>query len=216
MNTTRTYSMTNRAEGVAGTRDRITGAALDLLLELPYEDVTLAGIARAAGVSHQTVLNHFESKEGVAIASARVLSEQTVAARNAGAAGDTKSAVHALVGEYERWGDANFRWAATSERLGQLASMLEEGRASHRAWLVDQFGAQLPTAAAARERTLAAVYAATDVYTWKLLRRDLHLSRTETERVIGDMVSSVLAHKTTSSQTTSSQTKSRRRAGKSR
>ena len=37
-----------------------------------------------------------------------------------------------------------------------------------------------------------ALHAATDAYTWKLLRRDLHLSRTETEKTMADLVVGVL------------------------
>ena len=44
-----------------------------LFLEHAFEDVTLAAIAAAAGVSHQTVLNHFSSKEGVVLAVAEEL-----------------------------------------------------------------------------------------------------------------------------------------------
>ena len=40
---------------------------------------------------------------------------------------------------------------------------------------------------------LCALYAATDVFIWKLLRRDFGLSRTETERVIRDMVEAIVA-----------------------
>jgi hypothetical protein len=32
----------------------------------------------------------------------------------------------------------------------------------------------------------------TDVYTWKLLRRDLRLSRSETESIMGDLVRGIL------------------------
>ena len=37
-----------------------------------------------------------------------------------------------------------------------------------------------------------ALHAATDVYTWKLLRRDLGLARAETERTIVQLVEGVL------------------------
>jgi AcrR family transcriptional regulator len=43
--------------------------------------VTLARIARAAGVSHQTVINHFGGKEVVVVAVAELLKEQTESAR---------------------------------------------------------------------------------------------------------------------------------------
>jgi hypothetical protein len=54
------------------------------------------------------------------------------------------------------------------------------------------FGPSLPTARAARRRAIHALHAATDVFTWKLLRRDLHLSRTETERTMTDLVVGIL------------------------
>jgi hypothetical protein len=99
--------------------------------------------------------------------------------------------VRALVGDYERMGDANFRWAA-SERLGRLAPLLDDARAGHQAWIVEMLGAGLPSGGPARRRAVNALHAATDVYTWKLLRRDLHLSRTETERTIVDLVVGIL------------------------
>ena len=71
MKSTRSYTMNTRADAVADTRDRIIRSAIGLLLESWYDDVTLAAIAAAAGVSHQTVLNHFESKEGVALGGRR-------------------------------------------------------------------------------------------------------------------------------------------------
>ena len=49
-----------------------------------------------------------------------------------------------------------------------------------------------PLRAAARNAVLA-LYAATDVFSWKLLRRDLGLSRRATQQVITDMVEALLA-----------------------
>jgi AcrR family transcriptional regulator len=191
MKSTRTYTMATRAEGVAATRERIARAAAALFLEHAYDDVTLAGIAGAAGVSHQTVLNHFESKEGVVLGVAELLKTETLSARYDATPGDVSGAVRALVGDYERIGDANFRWAA-AEGLDLLAELLDEARQTHQAWLLAMFGEQLPTAPAARRRGLHALHAATDVYSWKLLRRDLHLSRTETEKTIAALVAGVL------------------------
>ena len=54
------------------------------------------------------------------------------------------------------------------------------------------FGDRLPTTPAARKRAVHALHAATDVYVWKLLRRDLGLSRTETEKTMADLVVGVL------------------------
>ena len=180
--------MSARADGVATTRQRIVAAAKALLLAEHYEDVTLSAIAAAAGISHQTVLNHFESKEGVARAVASDLGGETNAARAAARAGDPASVVRVLVGEYERFGDANFRWAAMSDRLGNVAEVLDEARASHQQWLESMFADQLPVERRARRRMVNGLHAATDVYTWKLLRRDLQLSRAETERTMTHLV----------------------------
>ncbi len=187
----RTYTMGSRADTVAATRERIAREAMALFLEHAYEDVTLAAIAKASGVSHQTVLNHFESKDGVVLAVAELLETETLSARYDAEPGDVAGAVRALVGDYERIGDANFRWAA-SERLKNLSELLDEARRSHQAWLVAMFGGRLPSAPAARRRAVHALHAATDVYSWKLLRRDLGLSRTETENTMADLVAGVL------------------------
>ncbi len=54
------------------------------------------------------------------------------------------------------------------------------------------FAADLPRDPDARARAVNALHAATDVYTWKLLRRDLRLERGETERTMADLVRGVL------------------------
>jgi AcrR family transcriptional regulator len=180
-----------RADGVADTRDRILAAATTLFLEQAFDDVTLASIAKASGVSHQTVLNHFGSRIGVVIAVADGLGRATAEARSA-VPGDAGGAVHALVGDYERIGDANVRWVAASERYPELVPLLDGARAGHQQWLRDVFGAELPRGAGAARRTVHALHAATDVGTWKLLRRELHLSRAETERIMVDLVTGAL------------------------
>ena len=187
-----TYTMAVRAEGMAATRDRIVQAALKLLLQQAYEDVTLAAIAEAAGVSHQTVLNHFASKENVGAAAAEMLSRQTQEVRDRAVPDDQPGAIAVLVGEYERFGDPAARWAMASERLGSLAPLLDRARAGHQAWLDRIFSDRLPKAPAARRHAIHALHAATDVYTWKLLRRDLKLSRADTERIMLDLVYGIL------------------------
>ena len=190
----RTYTMAARAEAVASTRETIVREATQLFFDHAFEDVTLADIARAAGVSHQTVLNHFASKAGVVLAVAELISTETTDIRNRAVPGDVPGAVHLLVGEYERFGDANFRWAATAERFDVVNDALDVGRASHQAWLDTMFGGRLPSTPTARRRAVNALHAATDVYSWKLLRRDLGLSRAETERTIVQLVEGILDH----------------------
>ena len=204
----RTYTMAARADGMVATRERIVRGALRLALEQPYEGITLAAIAEAAGVSHQTVLNHFESKEKVGAAAAEVLSRETTAARERARPGDSGGAVAILVGEYERFGDASARWAVASEQLGSLAPLLDTARTNHQAWLERIFADSLPNVSERRRRAVHALHAATDVYTWKLLRRDLRLSRAATERIMLDLVNGILA---TPSASSAQRSRSRRR-----
>jgi AcrR family transcriptional regulator len=194
MNAARPYSMTTRSARAEATRRRIAEAATELFVARPYAEVTLADIAEAAGVSHQTVLNHFESKAGVAAGAAELMGEQTNPARYAAEPGDVAGAVHALVGEYERMGDANARWAI--EALDEIAHLLDQARASHQEWIVALFGAALPPEGPDRRRAVNALHAATDVYTWKLLRRDLRLGRAETETTIIALVEGILRGET--------------------
>ena len=192
MKSVRVYNMGSRADGVANTRDRILRSALKLLMDNWYEDVTLTDISDAAGVSHQTVLNHFESKEGVAHAVAQIASRETEDRRSKAIPLDIPSVVATLVSEYERIGDANVRWAISADRLTSLAPLLDKARSSHQRWLEDYLLGPHPAKPAERRRLVNALHAATDVYTWKLLRRDLRLSRAETERTMIELVSGVV------------------------
>lgn len=192
MKMTRAYIQSGRAENAIATRARILAAAQELFLEKAFEDVTLAAVAKASGVSHQTVLNHFESKAGVVLGVAEALATQTDHTRNAARPGDIGGAIAALVTEYERIGDANVRWAMSGDRFPELAAQMDVARAGHRTWLAAMFGDRLPTESPGREHVLDALHAATDVYVWKLLRRDLGRDRAETEKTMADLVVGVL------------------------
>lgn len=189
----RAYDMTGRAGAMAGTRRRIAEAALGLFLEHDYEAVTLAAIGRAAGVSHQTVLNHCQSKAGVVVAAGELFSEQVDALQADATPGDVPSVVRAACTRYEALGDANARWGALSTRVPEVADALARGRANHQQWLQEVFGEQLPDAPEERRRVLHGLHAALDVHTWKLFRRDLELSREQTEQQLTDLVLGVLA-----------------------
>jgi AcrR family transcriptional regulator len=192
MKSTRSYDMTARGESAASTRERIARAGAALLMERSLEDITLAAIARAAGVSHQTVLNHFGTKEGVASAAVDEIMSGTEELRASAVPGDLRGAVRIVVDQYEQSGDSNVRWAMSAERLGSFAPRVDQARAFHQEWLARVFADFLPRGTAARRRTINALHAATDVYTWKLLRRDLGLSRQETEKTMADLVAGVL------------------------
>jgi AcrR family transcriptional regulator len=185
--------MRARAEAVEATRDRIARAAMERFLADPYDDVTIAAVATAAGVSHQTVLNHFGSKEGLFLASADIFSADIAEMHERQRPADPESAVALLVERYEATGDGNVRLALVEDRIEAVKAGLGAGRANHQEWLEDVFGERLPRSAPLRRNAVLALYAATDVFSWKLLRRDLGLSRRATQQVIIDMVEALLA-----------------------
>lgn len=194
---TRSYSMQARARGVQRTRERILAAARRHFFELPYDEVKLADIAAEAAVTQQTLLNHFASKEGLLLVLAEVLAPEIWALRGTTAPGDVTAAVRGLMRQYEALGDGNVRLAAVAERIPVLARGLQSVRGDHLGWLEQTFAGQLPADPRDRRRALAALYAATDVGTWKLLRRDLGHSRAETTTVLENLVRAVLTTATT-------------------
>jgi AcrR family transcriptional regulator len=182
-----------RARGVERTRDRILGAARRRFFELPYDEVRLGDIAAEAGVTQQTLLNHFSSKEGLLTELAQAVAPEVARLRGTVRPGDVRAAVRGLVRQYEAIGDANVRLTAAADRVPGLRAGLTYARGEHQAWLEKTFAPQLPADPLARRRALAALYAVTDVGTWKLLRRDLGRSRAETTAVLESLVRAALA-----------------------
>jgi hypothetical protein len=75
-----------------------------------------------------------------------------------------------------------------------LKRLLDLGRRNHRAITAAHFAPWLdPQPAAARESTLDVLVLATDVYAWKLLRRDMGHSREATQARMRQTVAAILA-----------------------
>ena len=110
------------------------------------------------------------------------------------APGDVEAAVARVIAVYEDWGDGVIRNLAQEERHPALKPLLDRGRAAHRAITAETFATWLePLAEPDRRRTLDALVAATDVYAWKLVRRDIGRSREETATLLRRLVDAVLA-----------------------
>ena len=197
MNAKRPYRMSARAETAQQTRARILSAARERFLNAPYDEATLAGIAADAEVSTQTVLNRFGTKEDLFLAFAAEFIPEIDALRATARPGDVRSVVRAVLRQYELMGDLNVRALELEHRLPALAEISRLGRLNHRAWLEGVFAEELPTARGPRRTTVHALYAATDVYLWKVLRRDLQTSLAETTRVMERLVRGALADTTT-------------------
>jgi AcrR family transcriptional regulator len=193
MKSTRQYRMSARAAAAEQTQQRILDAARERFLAAPYDEVTLAAVAADAGVSTQTVLNRFATKENLFLEFTAGFAAEIDAVRATARRGDVRSAVRVLLRQYELMGDLNVRVLVLEHRLPALAQVSRMGRERHRQWLEDTFAEQLPAEPRARHTVVTALYAATDVYVWKLLRRDLGTSLAETTRVMERLVRGALA-----------------------
>lgn len=195
--------MSKRGGTRQGTKRRVAEAALELFKERDYDDVSLNEIARAAGVSHQTILNHFESKAGLLPACAEVFSEQVAALNLDVTPGDPLSVVRVTCERYEHIGDVNARWADMAPRVPGLEPLIALGRRNFQSWLLEVLGDLLPGEddPPERKRVLVGVHAALEVHTWRFLRRDLGLSQADTAQQLSDLVQGVLARRRTDDKT---------------
>jgi AcrR family transcriptional regulator len=185
----RPYRMQARAAAAEDTGRRLVEAMEALFVERPFEAITLEVVAARAGVTLQTLLRRFGSKSGLVVASADVVRRRIEAERNLAPIGDVPGAVANLVDHYEKYGDVALRMLAQEERFEDIAELTRRGRALHAAWIDRTFAPQLARCRGrARARRRAQLIAICDVYVWKLLRRDLGLSRDEVETAVTEMI----------------------------
>ncbi|MDQ4069937.1 MAG: TetR/AcrR family transcriptional regulator [Actinomycetota bacterium] len=184
--------MSARAAAAEATRERIVAAAQDAFMNEWYDDVTVRGIAASAGVALQTVLNHFPTKEALCAAANERLARSIESARWSVQPGDLSEAIKTIVDDYERTGDSSLRMLAVEERVPAVQPWIELGRKGHQAWCEQMFASALEGLSGRRRaRRLAQLVVATDVYTWKLFRRDKGLSRTETITAMRELVAAL-------------------------
>jgi AcrR family transcriptional regulator len=190
---TRIYRMRARADAAEQTGRAILGAASALWREQALDEVTLQEIAERAGVTVQTVIRRFGSKEGVFDAAIAADATGIEAERDVASEGDVDGALDVLLGHYERDGDAVLRTLALEGRLAAADAIVARGRKAHRQWCARVFAPYLPArGAAGYAARLDAFVAATDIYLWKLLRRDLGRSVGRTRQVIRTLLQGLM------------------------
>jgi AcrR family transcriptional regulator len=181
--------MRARAEAAAETGRRILEATIELHRERFFDQVSLEDIAERAEVTVQTVIRRFGSKEGLIEAAAEEGKRQVVRQRDQAPIGDIEGAVNNLVNHYEEWGESALRLLAQEERVAAFRSITDAARALHYQWVERTFAPLLAERTGmARRRLLAELVAICDVYFWKLLRRDLGLSREQTEIALRETI----------------------------
>lgn len=186
--------MSARADSAAETGDRILDSAVQLFWE--GAPLSLETVADCADVSVRTVIRRFGSKDGLMRAAIARESERTRSQRDEAPVGDVTGAVAVLVEHYENMGDRVLTLLAQEDRVEGLDVIVESGRALHRDWCARVFSPTLHRLhGAERRRRRAQLVAICDVYTWKLLRRDAGLSRSQTETALVEMLTPMLGER---------------------
>lgn len=188
----RVYRQSARAAAAEATGERILDAFVDHLNRRWFDEIRLEDVARDAGVTVQTVLRRFGSKEQLLDAMHRRMNSQ-IRRRREVAPGDIGGVISALVEDYEEVGDLVMRMLAQEQRYAALKEVTDEGRATHRQWMASAFEPWLDRLdKAARRRATDALVAAGDVYVWKLLRRDMGRPVTEYRALVERMCAAAI------------------------
>jgi AcrR family transcriptional regulator len=195
-NAARPYKQTARAEAAQARESHILDAFQTLLSASWVEDFTLSDVARESGVTQQTVIRKFGGKEGLFRALAEKI-EGEAEQRRAVAPGNVEAAIAALIEDYDIIGDLVMRLIEQEPRDPLLRPLLELGRRSHRDWIGRVFAPSLAgKSEPARKLMHDALIAATDLYLWKLLRRDFGYAPTHVAQVLEILVTGVIAGQT--------------------
>jgi AcrR family transcriptional regulator len=184
--------MRARAEAKAATRLRILRAVLGLSEEKMTIEITLDEVAARAGATVQTVLRHFGSRDGLLDEAVKLASAEVEQERRA-TPGDIDGAVEAVVVHYEKRGDYVLRLLG-QEHDPRIAAVITPGKQLHRRWVQDCFRPQLQARPAGECEALTdLLVVATDLYTWKLLRRDRGLDPPTVRARMWSLITAILA-----------------------
>jgi AcrR family transcriptional regulator len=199
----RAYKQVARAKAQEQTRETLLQAAAEEVEQDNWTRASLESVAGRAGVSKQTALRHFGSKQGLLDAVIRRTSSLVVKERNQAPIGDIPGAVANLARHYERYGDMVVRMlpyrdamvrVMGGERGNSIVRAVDYGKEVHEEWVQRTFEPQLAELSPhKRERRLAQLVAMCDVYVWKILRRDLGLEVDQVEEALVEMIERLLA-----------------------
>lgn len=186
MSETRTYRKKARARSEEATGKAILDAAYQEFSRELFDRVTLNRIAELSGVTVQTVIRRFSSKEELFRQFALREEKRILMQRNVPEEEGLESAIHALIRHYERDGELVINFLAQENQFEEIKKITDHGRKIHNEW-VKKYCHQLLKGDTQEDRKLKlfAAITATDIGTWKLLRKDYGM---EPEKIAGVMM----------------------------
>lgn len=188
MNTSaRPYRQRARAESASGNTERILAASLELFVERPFEQVTLAAVAERAGVGLQTVIRRVGTKDGLVEALSAWISPQVAADLGEPPGPDPQLVAAAFRRHYSRWAVLLERSLAQEDSSPALRASAEGGRVAHRAWLAAAF-----PHLAGHPVTFGRLVGVTGVELWLVLTKHEGLAVEDAEATIALLIRSVI------------------------
>jgi AcrR family transcriptional regulator len=192
----RPYKKVAREQGQQLTREALLDAAVDEFYNERWQKTSLDALATRAGVTKQTLLRHFGSKDGLLLQALMRGGSQVLNQRWSAPAGDVEAAVENLLDHYEEWGERALRIGAWQGGPPMLAKLSRMARQVHYDWVEHAFGQSLDgLEEPARARRRAALIALCDVHTWWLFTRELRLTRAEVRATLIDAIEGIIAAK---------------------
>lgn len=185
----RQYKQVAREQAQRRTREALLEAAIDEFYADRWSKVSLAGLAARAGVTKQTLLRHFGSKEGLLIQALVRSAAQVLDERWNAPVGDVDGAIENLLDHYEVWGQRARQIGAWQDAPSVLAKLSQAGRQVHYQWIEFVFAPQLEGLQESdSSRLRAELIVICDVQTWWILAHDLKLVRAEVKAILSGMV----------------------------
>jgi AcrR family transcriptional regulator len=191
----RPYKKVARAQAQQRTQDALLDAAEEEFYEGRWQKASLQALAGRAGVTKQTLLRHFGSKEGLLLHALIRGYSQVRDQRWSAARGDVKGTVDNLLDHYEAWGQRSLRigaWLDSGPPL--LAKLSQAARQIHYDWVEYAFGPWLGRLDGQEHvRRRAALIVLCDVHSWWLLSHELGLERSEVNATLTDAIERLIA-----------------------
>ena len=193
---TREYKQVERAKAQERTREALIAAATDEFFEGNWLKTSLDSLSRRAGVTRQTLLRHFGSKDGLLMQSLMRGASQVRDQRWSTPTTDIPGAVENVIEHYEEWGERSVRIGAWQRGPTVLALFANAARQIHYDWVEHAFAPWLePLDDETRARRQATLIVLCDVQTWWILSNDLGLPRREVHAILTEQIERTLEEK---------------------
>jgi AcrR family transcriptional regulator len=193
---TREYKQVERAKAQERTREALIAAATDEFFEGNWLKSTLDSLSHKAGVTRQTLLRHFGSKDGLLMQSLMRGASQVRDQRWSTPTTDISGAVANVIDHYEEWGERSVRIGAWQRGPTVLALFANAARQIHYDWVEHAFARWLEgfdEQTQARRRAVLILLC--DVQAWWILSNDLGLPRGEIHAILTDQIERALEEK---------------------